>query len=163
MDLERWHCEGEVEVGVHLYSATLNHVSLKRTLLLSARQGKQRRILLFGTDLKLTGQQIVRLYRARFQIEFLVRDAKSGAGLTHCQSRNAQTLHNHWNAAFAVVNLAKLTAKPPTEATAPIFSFSSCRQKQRNVHFLQVVSGTLGLDWNAIKAHSLQNYAVIAP
>ena len=116
LDLERWHDEGEVEAGVALYSATLNHKSLKRTikvaLLLTNRKGKQRRILLFSTDLKLSGQKIVRLYRARFQIEFLFRDAKSGAGLTHCQSRSEQTLHNHWNAAFAVVNLAKLTANP---------------------------------------------------
>ncbi len=176
LELERWHDEGEVEAGVHLYSAklnhkSLNHKSLKRTikvaLLLTNRKGKPRRILLFSTDLKLTGQKIVRLYRARFQIEFLFRDAKSHAGLTHCQSRNVQTLHNHWNTAFAVVNLAKISAKPLTEGAVPSFSFSSCRQKQRNVHFLHVVSCTLGLDWNAIKAHpcfhALQNYAVIAP
>ncbi len=171
LDLARWQDEGEVEEGLHLYSATLNHKSLKQTikvaLLLTNRKGKQRRILLFSTDLKLTGQKIVRLYRARFQIEFLFRDAKSHAGLTHCQSRSPQTLHNHWNTAFAVVNLAKLTHKPPIEGAAPSFSLSSCHQKQRNIHFLHVVSCTLGLDWNAIKAHprfhSLQNYAVIAP
>ena len=171
LDLKRWQHEGEVETGVHLYSATVNHKSLKRTLkvalLLTNRKGKQRRVLLFSTDLKLTGHKIVRLYRARFQIEFLFRDAKSHAGLTHCQSRSPQTLHNHWNAAFSVVNLAKLTHKPTTEASTPAFSLGSCRQKQRNTHFLHVVSCTLGLDWNAIKAHphfqSLQNYAVIAP
>ncbi|BCM93735.1 hypothetical protein IAD21_05626 [Abditibacteriota bacterium] len=169
LDLQRWHEDGELEKGVHLYSATLNHKSLKRTirvalLLTTTRQGKERRVLLFSTDLKLSGREVVRLYRARFQIEFLFREAKSHAGLTHCQSRSQQTLHNHWNAAFAVVNLAKLTTSQ--RVSAP-FSFSSCVQKQRNVHFLQVVSGTLGLDWNTIKAHprfqSLQNYAVIAP
>ncbi len=175
LDLTRWRDEGEVEKGVHLYSATLNHVSLKRTiqvaLLLTTRKGKERHVLLFSTDLTLGARELVRLYRARFQIEFLFRDAKSNSGLTHCQSRSAQTLHNHWNAAFAGVNLAKITAlrtaiqaaAPPT----PSFSLGSCRQKQRNIHFLQLFSCTLGLDWNAIKAHprfqSLQNYAVIAP
>ena len=172
LDLARWHDEGEVEAGVHLYSATLNHKSLKRTikvalLLTTTRKATRRRILLFSTDVKITGHKIVCLYSARFQIEFLFRDAKSGAGLTHCQSRNAQTLHNHWNAAFAVVNLAKITARGTTACSTIPFSFGSCRQKQRNVHFLQVVSCTLGLDWNTIKAHprfqSLQNYAVIAP
>lgn len=168
LDLERWHTEGELEAGVHLYSAKLNHKSLKKTikvaLLLCTRLGKQRRIVLFSTDTALSGREIVRLYRARFQIEFLFRDAKSRAGLTHCQSRSPQTLHNHWNAAFAVVNLAKLTHN--AETIVP-FSFSSCVQKQRNTHFLQIVSGTLGLDWNIVKAHPhfhlLQNYAVIAP
>lgn len=177
LDLKRWHDEGELESGVHLYSATVNHVSLKRNirialLVTTTRKGRERRVLLFSTDLALSGAEIVRLYRARFQIEFLFREAKSRAGLTHCQSRKPQTLHNHWNAAFTVVNLAKINATHTTSASASAgpatpFSFSSCVQKQRNVHFLKLVSCTLGLNWNMIKAHprfqSLQNYAVIAP
>ena len=172
LDLGRWQDEGELEAGVHLYSATVNHVSLKRTIQVAllrtrTRQGKERRVLLFSTDLTLSARHLVRLYRARFQIEFLFRDAKSGAGLTHCQSRHWQTLHNHWNAAFSVVNLAKVAVHQNASSPSTAFSFGSCRQKQRNVHFLQVVSCTLALDWNAIKAHprfqSLQNYAVITP
>ena len=173
LDLTRWHDEGELEPGEHLYSATLNSPSLKRTLrvallITTTPKGKERRLLSFGTDLSQSAREIVRLYRARFQIEFLFREAKSRAGLTHCQSRRAQTLHNHWNAAFAVVNLAKIGQSVGQSAGrgAP-FSFSSCVQKQRNRHFLKLVSCTLGWDWNTIKAHprfqDLQNYAVIAP
>ncbi|BCM89217.1 hypothetical protein IAD21_01061 [Abditibacteriota bacterium] len=126
--------------------STSKHKSFKRTikvaLLLTTRRGNEHRVLLFSTDLRLAGQEIVRLYRARFQIESLFREAKSRAGLTHCQSRSQQTLHNPWNIAFAVVNLAKLT----TQRVSAPFSFSSCAHKRRNVHFLQLVPCTLGLD-----------------
>lgn len=98
----RWHDEGELEKGVELYSATLYHVSLKRKIKVArlckaskASSATQGHVLLFSTDLTLSGRQIVQMYRARFQIEFLFRDAKSGAGLTHCQSRNKAALHFH--------------------------------------------------------------------
>ena len=179
-DLSRWHDEGELEAGVHLYSATLNHLSLKRNLKVAllvvpaktpakeakeAKEAKDRHVLLFSTDLELSGREMVRLYRARFQIEFLFRDAKSGAGLTHCQSRNTTALENHWNAAFAALNLARIATQPRTQPMP--FSWASRCQKQRNLHLLERFSSTLDLDWNCIKSHpnfhSLLNYGVIAP
>jgi hypothetical protein len=50
--------------------------------------------------------------RARFQIEFVFRDAKGSMGLSHCQARNAKALEFkalefHWNAAFCALNVAK--------------------------------------------------------
>ena len=170
LDLSRWHDEGELEPGVHLFSATLNHFSLKRDIKVALlivtpkATSKTRRVLLFSTDLSLSGREITRKYRARFQIEFLFRDAKSGAGLTHCQSRSTNALENHWNAAFSALSLAKLAT--PKSSKTPAFSWASCCQKQRNRHLLYHFSCTLGLDWNSIKAHpnfpSLVNYGVIA-
>lgn len=131
-------------------------------------------VLLFSTDLTLSGREILRMYRARFQIEFLFRDGKSGAGLTHCQSRNANANHNHWNAALAVINLGKAAVlqkqkeqnpqqKPPKRP----FSWASLRQRHSNTHFLQFFSSQLGLDWTHIKSHpnfhSLVNYGVASP
>lgn len=174
LDLLRWQHEGELEAGVSLYSATLFHVSLKRwvqvALLLPSpsRRKTLRHTLLFSTDLSLSGREIVSMYRARFQIEFLFRDAKSGAGLTHCQSRCPQTLAFHWNAALAALNLAKLgaaSAQPPQQRAR--FSWNSLSQKTRNQNYLQLVSSNLGLDWNAVQNHpnfqTLLNYAVINP
>ncbi len=170
--LARWHHEGQLEKGVELYSATLYHVSLKRNIQVAllrksasaSASGAQRQVLLFSTDLKLSGRQLVRMYRARFQIEFLFRDAKSGAGLTHCQSRHQAALHFHWNAALAALNLAKTQAP----ATAPArFSWASTRQKHGNQHLLRLFSSKLDLDWNQVKNHpnfqALENYGVIHP
>jgi gluconate kinase len=94
-----------------LSSVTLYHASLQRVvkvaLLEEAKAGKTQRVLLYSTDLKLSGRDIVRYDSARYQIEFLFRDAKQATGLTHCQARNAAALHFHWNASFCALNPAK--------------------------------------------------------
>ena len=46
-------------------------------------------------------------YKSRFQIEFLFRDAKQFVGLTHCQARNENKLHFHFNASLSTVSIAK--------------------------------------------------------
>lgn len=35
---------------------------------------------------------IIYIYRTRFQLEFVFRDAKQFTGLTHCQARNKEAL-----------------------------------------------------------------------
>src|SRR5674476_124064 len=170
LDLRRWHSEGEIEPGVHLYSASLYHVSLKRVLrvaLLQERQRGQRAksVLLFSTDLELKGRAIVRYYKARFQIEFLFRDAKGATGLSDCQARTASALHCHWNAALCALNLAKW--QESQRAVTPVFSVASCKQRSSNQRLLQVFSERLGLDWSALKSHhayaDLCNYGAIRP
>ncbi len=49
--------------------------------------------MLFSTDLKLAAKNIYQFYKARFQIEFLFRDAKQFIGLNHCQARSQQALN----------------------------------------------------------------------
>jgi hypothetical protein len=169
LDRRRWKNEGEVEKGVRLYSAALNHVSLKRTvrvvLLQKTTPGKPQYALLFSTDLQLSGHDIVRYYKARFQIEFLFRDAKQGTGLNDCQARNEQALQFHWNAALCAVNLAKWQEAQCHRRQS--FSVASCKLRHSNEQLLEVFSHSLGLDWMAIKSHpayaSLCNYGAIQP
>ena len=123
---------------------------------------------MFSTDTQLSGRDIVRYYKARFQIEFLFRDAKQGAGLNDCQARSAQALHFHWNAAFCVLNLAKLSASNRADMVGRHrFSFSSCKQRSSNERLLEFFSSRLGLDYTAIKSnpeyHNLCNYRAITP
>lgn len=63
--------------------------------------------ILFSTDTQLDGYWIYRYYKARFQIEFLFRDAKQHCGLNHCQARSLNKLHFHFNASLTAVSLAK--------------------------------------------------------
>ena len=63
--------------------------------------------LYFSTNLKQEGEQIVSYYRARFQIEFIYRDAKQYTGLTTCQAQSQNKLDFHFNSALRAVNLAK--------------------------------------------------------
>ena len=70
-----------------------------------------RRAVLFSTDVDLDALTIYRYYKARFQIEFLFRDAKQFTGLTDCQARSQAKLNFHFNASLSAVTLAKLEAR----------------------------------------------------
>jgi hypothetical protein len=63
----------------------------------------------FSTDLELDGKLIYPYYKARYQIEFLFRDAKQHTGLTQCQSRDEKKLNFHFNTSLTAVGLAKAT------------------------------------------------------
>ena len=82
-DLSRFEALGTLEehAHVHLYTAVVWHVSLKRQLrvvvLVNRKDpAKPRYIVLASTDLELAGRKLVEYYVARFQIEFLFRDSK---------------------------------------------------------------------------------------
>jgi len=64
--------------------------------------------ILFSTDPELSPSKIVEYYRARFQIEFLFRDAKQHTGLMDCQARSSEAIQMHINASFVSLNLLKL-------------------------------------------------------
>jgi len=113
----------------------------------------------------LSGEQLVTFYRARFQIEFLFRDAKGSMGLTHCQSRQAKAIDFHWNAALCALNLAKWQEERCAKQQR--FSAQSCKQRNGNQRLLEVFITRLGLDLNTIKYYPeyqiLCHYGVIAP
>jgi len=98
---------------VILFQAIVWSVSLKRNInvvyaeFLDEGQPTTRYALLFSTDLELDGISIYKFYKARFQIEFLFRDAKQYTGLTHCQARSENKLYFHFNMALTTVGLAK--------------------------------------------------------
>ncbi len=150
-DLSRFVYEGEVEPHLHVYTQSVWHVGLKRmtrvVLLLNTSKAKPRYILLFSTDLSLTGSEILQLYRLRFQIEFLFRDAKRFTGLTDCQARDQQALHFHFNTSLSAVNLAKLdllTRQHPEQAF--VFSLSSYIHRSFNHRLLSRLLSNLDLD-----------------
>jgi hypothetical protein len=64
-------------------------------------------VLLFSTHLELDAKQILTYYKARFQIEFIFRDAKQFTGLTDAQTRDPKKLDFHFNASLSALNLAK--------------------------------------------------------
>jgi len=61
-----------------------------------------------STDLELNGKRVYQYYKARFQIEFLFRDAKQYTGLTHCQARSENKIHFHTNIALTAIGIAKI-------------------------------------------------------
>ncbi|MBK8534709.1 MAG: transposase [Candidatus Competibacteraceae bacterium] len=73
--------------------------------------------LLSSTDIELPALEIYRLYQARFQIEFLFRDAKPFTGLLDSQAHCPSALHFHFNASMTALNLLKLEDRQRTEGT----------------------------------------------
>ena len=67
--------------------------------------------LFFSNKISLTGEQVLKLYRTRFQIEFCFRDAKQFTGLSHSQARHARQLDFAFNTSFAALNVAKVMMK----------------------------------------------------
>lgn len=71
----------------------------------------QTRKVFFSTDCTLSAKEIIDIYRSRFQIEFLFRDAKQFMDLCHCQARDKKALDFAFNLSLAAINVAKAFAK----------------------------------------------------
>lgn len=67
--------------------------------------------LFFSTKLSMTGEEVLKTYRTRFQIEFCYRDSKQFTGLMDCQARHKSQLDFAFNASFASLNAAKVFMK----------------------------------------------------
>ena len=151
-DLSRFDYVTEQD-GLQLYTHVLNHVSFKRTLrivvVLDRRPGKQPRdALLFATDLDRDAVTLFYLYKARFQIEFIFRDAKQFTGLADAQPRDAKRLHVHFNAALTTLNIAKIEQRQGQADDQPmVYSMASVKACYFNELFLKRIFPTF--DWDA--------------
>lgn len=98
--------------NIELRSLTLYSVALKRNvkavLVKKIDKEKYGQALLFSTDTELEALKVYQFYVARFQIEFIFRDAKGFAGLADCQSIELERLDFHFNASLLAVNVIRL-------------------------------------------------------
>jgi hypothetical protein len=95
-----------------IYTAVVYSVSLKRKIrivyIVEKHGQKIGTALLYSTDINLAAENILRYYSARFQIEFLFRDAKQFTGFSDCQARCQKSLHFHANSSMTALNLLKV-------------------------------------------------------
>ena len=100
-----------------LYTAEVWAVSLGRKVrvvivdYINTDKKRQTQKVFFSTDLTLSARDIFDIYRTRFQLEFVFRDAKQFTGLTHCQARNKEALSFAFNASLSSVNVARAFAR----------------------------------------------------
>ena len=110
-DLSRFRDEGcHPELPhLHMYRQIVYGVQFKRQLnvviLVNTRTCTY--VVLASTDLRQDALAIVTMYKLRFQIELIFRDAKQFTGLTHCQSRQKDRLHFHVNLSCLAINIAR--------------------------------------------------------
>lgn len=146
--------------GLELYSHILYHVGLKRRIrvvvaVMRNKESKVRYVILYSTDIELAPEKIFRYYKARFQIEFIFRDAKQFTGLCHCQARDQKRLDFHFNASVSALNGAKAeliqahvdrgNGKPMT------LSIAGAKVRYFNKFYLSLIISMLGFDQSLIE------------
>jgi hypothetical protein len=94
------------------YTAVVKSTALKRNIRVVVVQKTTSKKTIsveiyFSTDTKMSADEILEVYRTRFQIEFLYRDAKQHTGLTNCQARSKEKLHFHFNISLTAVSMAR--------------------------------------------------------
>lgn len=137
-DLSRFEHVDVDDADIALSHQVVNHPQLKRNLRLVVvhHLPTGRDVLLFSTDVALSAQAISRYYQARFQIEFLFRDAKQFTGLSDCQARSANKLRFHCNASLSTVSFAKLEACQRADQPQAPFSMASLKRRYFHQHLV---------------------------
>ena len=100
------------DTSIRMYTAVVKAVSLKRPVRIVVVQSIEDNTvkdckIFFSTDIQMEASLIMEIYKSRFQIEFIYRDAKQHTGLTHCQARDEKKLHFHFNISLTAVNIDK--------------------------------------------------------
>jgi DDE superfamily endonuclease len=166
-DLSRFEKVETDDDHIMLYHQVLNHVQFQCNLrvVLVVDTKHNRRAVLFSTDVNLDALAIYRYYKARFQIEFLFRDAKQFTGLTDCQARSQAKLTFHFNASLSAVTLAKLEARQHNGNAALGLSMASLKRRAFNQHLIERISQHLAqghsLEKSSPEYEELCNYGTI--
>jgi hypothetical protein len=170
-DLPRFQYITSYEKNIEIYSAIAYSVSLKReirvVIIRSSDSAVSTRAILFSTDKSLDALTLLSYYKARFQIEFLFRDAKQYTGLTHCQSRRSEAIDNQVNASLTALNLLKIEDRDKKQTVGKtIISIASWKRRKSNQHLLSRVFERLGVNLKSIKVcnvyEELSDYGLIA-
>lgn len=151
---------------VNLVSGIVWSVCLQRKIKLVMVKYAKKTVNLFSTAVEMEAEEVFWLYRSRFTIEFLIRDAKQSSGLEDCQARDNKAIEFHWNASLTAVNLGRALASQelkPSEKKP--FSMKSIKQQFFNEHLLNLFICKSGIEQSLIKCKEtlteLRNYATI--
>lgn len=153
----KWCYEDE---DVIIYQIQAWSVSLKRIIkvayveFLGKGQATSRYAFFFSTDLALEGKRIYQYYKARFQIEFLFRDAKQHTGLTNCQARSKNKIHFHTNASLTAVSVAKIAHHIKRKDVEKPFSMANIKTSYFNELMLDLFLSNFQINPNLMKNKS---------
>ena len=165
-DLALLDYEGQTADGGEIYSKVVWHVGLKRKLKIvylrkKSSKGKLTTVLLFSTDLELATAHIINYYRARFQIEFIFRDAKQFTGLNDFQVRDKQKIKFHLNASMLALNVLRYQS-----LSEKVVSIDNHKRRAFNLQLADFIFSKLNIDSNFAKNHpnfeSILNFGAIS-
>lgn len=108
---------------------------------------KKKPEIVIATDIKMEAATMCDHYGLRFQVEFLIRDSKSFAGLEDCQARSKEKLDNHFNIAMTAVSVAKAAyylSEPKEQRTG--FSMADIKMMHMNALIANRIFYNLDID-----------------
>lgn len=168
---DRFEYEGELDDGSHLYYGIVWNVNLKmkvKVVLLHKVEGnKEAKVILFSTDLNIDPLRLICYYKARFQIEFIFRDAKQYTGLTDCQACRKEAVHTHVNASLTALNWMKFEDRRKQGSDASnVISIASWKRRNFNQKLMRNIFDKLGLSTTCKKIEAVykaySDYGAIA-
>lgn len=137
-DLARFERLDTEDEPIVLYHQVLNHGQFQRNLqvVVVVYTPRNRYAVLCSTDVELDALRLYRYDKARFQIEFLFRDAKQLTGLSDGQARSKRQRDFHFNASLSALTFAKLEARQAHGTGDPSSSMASLKRRAFNQHLL---------------------------
>jgi hypothetical protein len=162
-DLSGFESCGTLEDGTMVFSADVYSKVLKRKIrvvVLRQYEGDKltSQAALFTTDLNLPPMTVVEYYKARFQIEFVFRDAKQHTGLSDCQARKKEQIAHQINASLTALNVMKFEdrrEKGIEEQT--VISIDSWKRRKANQLLINRIFEMLEIDTNTDKIRNIRN------
>ncbi len=153
-----------------LYSAVVYSVAFNRSIkvinleLLDKHGNVKGYKILFSTDLEMEAHRVHKIYKGRFQIEFLYLDAKQYAGLEHCQARSESKLHFQFNTSLTSVGIGKLIhQKLYNNTTTRPISIHDVAAELSNINFAERLFSKYGInlyfDKNQKAVQFIRNFA----
>jgi len=112
--------------------------------------------LLYSTDCAQSALEIIRLYRLRFQIEFVFRDAKQYTGLGEDQVRSKEGQALHHGMALLATLVARLEERAAKNA---VVSLRTRKQKMYNTALILHVFSCQGIPASASVVRSVLEHA----
>jgi hypothetical protein len=146
--------------NMKVYAGVVYCVLLKCTVLAAFVYygDKPKPEIIICTDTEMEVMGMCKYYGLRFQVEFLIRDAKQHTGLEDCMARDKEKLHSHFNIAMTTVSVAKAAY----HLTAPVeqrgsFSMADIKMKYMNQLIAKRIFSNLALDMSCRKIKRIYN------
>jgi hypothetical protein len=143
-----------------VYAGVVYCVLLKQTVLAAFiyYTDKQKPEIIICTDTDMAVMTMCKYYGLRFQIEFLIRDAKQHTGLEDCMARDKEKLYTHFNMAMTVVSIAKAAyhLSVPVEQRGS-FSMADIKMLYMNQLITKRIFSNLALDLSCRKIKRIYN------
>ena len=145
---------------VRVYAGAVYCVLLKQVALAAfVYYGhKEKPEIIICTDVGIEVMTMCKYYGLRFQVEFLIRDAKQHAGLEDCMARDENKLYTHFNIAMTVVSVAKAAyyLSVPREQRGS-FSMADIKMMHMNQLITKRIFSNLDLDLSCRKIKRIYN------